>query len=89
MVVPNGIKSIPNLIQIRSAVLELNHADRRTDTDGHLSSFLHIVQRRHNNDNKSTLHQLKLAAVPASCYVCGQDGPNSKRGAVSESVRIT
>jgi hypothetical protein len=27
MVVPSGITSIPNFIQIRPAVLELNHAD--------------------------------------------------------------
>jgi hypothetical protein len=31
MVDPNGITSIPNYIQIRPAVLELNHMDRQTD----------------------------------------------------------
>jgi hypothetical protein len=31
MVFPSGIKSIPDFIQIRPAVLELNHAERRTD----------------------------------------------------------
>jgi hypothetical protein len=29
----NGIKSIPNFIQIRPAVLEMNHADRQTDRE--------------------------------------------------------
>lgn len=28
--VPNGITSIPHLIQIRPAVLEINHANRQT-----------------------------------------------------------
>jgi hypothetical protein len=30
MTFPNGIMFIPNFIQIRPAVLELNHADRQT-----------------------------------------------------------
>jgi hypothetical protein len=38
---PDGIMSIPNFIQICPAVLELNHADRRTDRRGkpYLDSF--------------------------------------------------
>jgi hypothetical protein len=44
---PNGITSIPNTIQIRPAVLELNHADRQTDMVSPLCvNFVHIVQRR-------------------------------------------
>jgi hypothetical protein len=43
-----GIPSIPNFIQIRPSVLELNHADRQTDRHDQ-SYFLCVVQRTHGN----------------------------------------
>jgi hypothetical protein len=49
-VVPNGITSILNFIQIRPAVLELNHADRQTDmTSLTCAHFMHIEKWSHNN----------------------------------------
>jgi hypothetical protein len=45
-VVPDGITSMPNFIQIRLAVLDLNHADRQTDMISHICvHFMHIVER--------------------------------------------
>jgi hypothetical protein len=50
-VVPNGITSITNFIQIRPAVLELNHADRQTDVISPICvHFIHIVQRTPGNE---------------------------------------
>jgi hypothetical protein len=47
-VVSSGIMSIPNFIQIRPAVLELNHADRQTDMASPICvHFVYIVQRTH------------------------------------------
>jgi hypothetical protein len=51
-IVPNGTTSIPNFILIRPLVLDLNHADRRTDRHRDMTSpmcvpFMHFVQRTH------------------------------------------
>jgi hypothetical protein len=48
-VLPIDITSIPNLIQIFPAVLELNHVVGRTDR--HMTSpiYVHSMQRSHNN----------------------------------------
>jgi hypothetical protein len=47
-VVPNGIMPIPNFIQIRPAVLEFNHANRRTDTHDQPYMRLFHAQRAKN-----------------------------------------
>jgi hypothetical protein len=56
----NGIKSIPNFIQICPAVLKLNHADRQTGlTSPICMNFMHFVQRMHNKayfSRKPVLH---------------------------------
>jgi hypothetical protein len=48
-VVPDGITSLPNFIQMRPAVLELNHTDRQDQSCVH---FMHIAQRTNNNVKK-------------------------------------
>jgi hypothetical protein len=49
-VVPNCITSIPNFIQIRPVVLELNHVNRHTDRTSPICvHFMHIMQRMHKN----------------------------------------
>jgi hypothetical protein len=49
-VVPNGITSVLNFIQIHPAALELNQAVRQTDMTSPICvHFMHIVQRTHNN----------------------------------------
>jgi hypothetical protein len=70
---PNGIISISNFIQIRPAVLELNHADRQTDrhdqsymraflcsfhTNLHLKSDIMWIQCRPKNT---------LTQIPQTC----------------------
>jgi hypothetical protein len=56
-VVPNGITSIPNLIQIRSAVLKLNHAYGKTDTTSPICvNFMHIEQGTNNNAQWTLTH---------------------------------
>jgi hypothetical protein len=48
--VPNGIMSILNFIQIRPAVIELNHTDGQTNmTSPKCVNLMHIVQRTHND----------------------------------------
>jgi hypothetical protein len=46
---PNGIMFIQSFIQIRPAVLDLNHADRQTGQPYMVSLRAH-VQRMHNNE---------------------------------------
>jgi hypothetical protein len=49
-VVPNGVKSIPNIIQVPPAVLEFNHADRPTEKPAHKVFSAHArVLRIPNN----------------------------------------
>jgi hypothetical protein len=62
-VVPSGIKSIPNFIQIRAEVLEFNHVDRHTDSDTTNSMCVHfmgIARRTHINHYKKRKVALKL-----------------------------
>jgi hypothetical protein len=46
-VVSNGTKSIPNFIQIRPALLELNHADRQTEKQPISCSLLTLGREEH------------------------------------------
>jgi hypothetical protein len=50
---PAGITSIPNFNQISSAILGLNHADRRTDKDSPICiNSMRIVRRTHTKKDK-------------------------------------
>jgi hypothetical protein len=47
---PNGITSIPYVIDIRQAALGFNHAERETDMVSHIRvHVLHIVQLTHKD----------------------------------------
>jgi hypothetical protein len=48
-VVPNGVTSIPNSIQICPAVLKTNHVNRQTVTSATCIYFTHIMQRTYND----------------------------------------